>query len=116
MNANMNTSMSANNALSLANSNVRGSQSLSSLSELSSMNMNTQNLESRLSSLNVANSQGINSNESAVNSNANTQNSVINPVFNITFNETPKNENDFMSMFRNAWERFQEQEMRLSFA
>ena len=96
--------------------------SLSSLAS-TSFNANSSTLENKLSALNSVNT-ALNeqsrvystSNVDDQNSSGNSASGVINPVFNITFNERPENENDFMNMFRSAWERFREQEMRLSFA
>ena len=79
-------------------------------------------IESRLASLNQSNVARANyeaeygSDASAVNSSISSANSVINPVFNITFANTPENQEDFLSMFKRAWEQFQEQELRVSFA
>ena len=116
---------SANNALT-TNSNAQNTSMLSRI--FSSMFMNNEavnsesSIESRLASLNQSNVARANyeaeygSDASAVNSSISSANSVINPVFNITFANTPENQEDFLSMFKRAWEQFQEQELRVSFA
>ena len=76
--------------------------------------VNAPTLESRAESLNAIRSPEYVTNNSANNATNNTS-TVINPVFNITFSKSPENQDDFMSMFRTAWEMFQEQEMRVAF-
>ena len=112
------------NANSLSNiaTNSINAQSLLGLID-TSFDTNSESLESKLSALSNANMSLMSDTRAYSASNENTQNlsgnstgSVINPIFNITFNSEPENEADFMSMFRAAWEKFREQEMRLSFA
>ena len=92
---------------------LQAGQELGMINQASAQEINyvdVPSIDNRLSSLN-----GINQTTTTTNSTSSIANQVS-PVFNITFTESPKNEQDFMSMFRSAWERFQNEEMRLSFA